>query len=349
MEDMSIAVLGAGAIGSLLGGRLSAAGLRVTLVDRGERARYLKTHGVTIRRPGGDLLHSGPVHVSDAAEAQHPHDVVILAVKSHEIRAALPALAGLLDEETAVVTVQNGLPWWYFERHGGPLEGRRLETLDPDGVIAAAIDSRRVLGCIAYPAADIEPSGVTRHVEGERFPLGEPDGSNTARALRISELLVRAGFKAPVLANIREELWLKLWGNLSINPVSALTRATMSDICGTLETRSVITRMMQEAQQIASALGIRFRVTLERRLEGAAKVGSHRTSMLQDLEAGRPLELEAVVGVVLELGRLMEVEAPTIETVYALTSLLNSSTCNTAGAGYAPPGPGVSRSGAAAG
>lgn len=324
---MRIAVLGAGAVGSLLGGRLAAAGVSVTLVDRGERARALMANGLTIVSPEGVQLRAPDIRAKNATDEQEPHDVVILAVKAHEIGAALPTLSRLLHKDTVVVTVQNGIPWWYFQGLDGPLADRVIEATDPGGRITRAIEPYRILGCVAYPAVQLGASGVTLHVEGNRFPLGELDGSTTPRVLRLSKLLVRAGFKAPVLKDIRAEIWLKAWGNLGFNPVSALTGATMADICREPGARAIVTRMMLEAQQIAERLGIRFRVSLERRLQGAERVGEHKTSMLQDVEHGRPLEIDAVVGAVLELARLTGVNAPTIEAVYALAKLLDLS-CN---------------------
>lgn len=322
-ERVKVAVLGAGSIGSLIGGRLAAAGAPVTLVDRGERARCLRTAGLTIANPDGSLLRVSGVQIAEAHEDQEPHDVVVLAVKAHEIADALRTLAGLLHADTVVVTVQNGIPWWYFHGMTGLLADRTLESVDPGGRIASALETRRILGCVAYPAAEVRASGVTQHVEGNRFPLGELDGRNTQRAQAISGLFNNAGFKAPVIQDIRAEIWLKAWGNLAFNPVSALTRATMATICQFPETRAIAIRMMLEAQQIAARIGVQFRVPLERRLQGAEQVGHHKTSMLQDVEAGRSLEVEAVIGAVLEIGRLTGVEAPTMATVYGLAKLLN--------------------------
>jgi 2-dehydropantoate 2-reductase len=263
-------------------------------------------------------------------DEQTPHDLVVLAMKAQDIAAALPTLTGLLHADTVVLTVQNGIPWWYFQGTSGAHANHTLQSVDPGGRIAAAIQTRRIIGCVAYPAAAAERSGITRHVEGYRFPIGELDGSSTARAAVISGLLSAAGFKAPMLADIRAETWLKAWGNLGFNPVSALTRATMARICQDPETRALVQRMMLEAQQIAARLGVQFRVSLERRLQGAEQVGQHKTSMLQDVEAGRPLEIEAVVGAVLELGRLTGVNAPTTQAIYSLVKLLDRSAAGTA-------------------
>lgn len=319
---MNVAVLGAGAIGSLIGGRLAAAGVAVTLLDRGERVRALKAQGLTIVNPDGSIARAANIHIAAASEWRQTHEVVILAVKAHEITDVLPALVSLLHADTTVVTVQNGIPWWYFQRSTGLFAERTLESVDPAGRIAQAVAARSIVGCVAYPAAEVQASGVVRHVEGNRFTLGELDGANTARTAAIAGLFINAGFKAPVIDDIRAEIWLKAWGSLSFNPISALTRATMAAICQSPDTRAIVTRMMLEAQQIAEGLGIHFRVSLERRLQGAEQVGHHKTSMLQDLEAGRSLEIEPLVGAVLEIGRWLNLEAPTIATVYGLAKLL---------------------------
>jgi 2-dehydropantoate 2-reductase len=221
-----------------------------------------------------------------------------------------------------VVTTQNGIPWWYFHRHGGPYDGRQRESVDPDGVIASRIPAERVIGCIVYPACEIAGPGVIRQIEGNRFPLGEPDGADTPRVRALAELFRKAGFKTPVLGDIRSEIWLKLWGNLSFNPISALTHATLVDICRHPPTRALAAAMMSEAQAVGEKLGVRFKVSLEKRIAGAEAVGEHKTSMLQDVESGRAIELQALVGSVLELGRITEVPTPAIENVYALASLL---------------------------
>lgn len=320
---MEVAVLGAGAIGGLLGVHLSAAGTPVTLIDRPDRLRDLRRGGLSVLRPDGSQVSPRAIAMADAAEITQAFDMVILAVKAHEIAAALPALARLTGADTTIVPVQNGIPWWYFHGTSGPFAGQRLHAADPDGRIGECIDTGKIVACVAYPAADLQAPNLIRHVEGNRFTVGELDGQRSERVERISGLLVDAGFKAPVAADIRAEIWLKAWGNLAFNPVSALTRASMAAICRLPETRSLVARMMQEAAEIAAKLGISFRVSLERRLDGAEQVGEHKTSMLQDLEAGRPLELEALVGTVLEIAQLVDVRVPTIEAVYALTRLLD--------------------------
>src|SRR5689334_5368063 len=256
-----------------------------------------------------------------AAEAG-PQDFVILAVKAHQVAAIAADVAALCHGETAIVTMQNGIPWWYFHKHGGPLEGTAVRSADPDGSIARLIDANRVIGSVVYPAATLEAPGVVHVVEGKRFTLGEPDGSTSPRAQAISAAFTRAGFKSPVIADIRSEIWLKLWGNLSFNPISALTHSTLAGLLRFPLTRQLSIEMMREAETVANKLGVTFRVGIDKRIAGAEKVGEHKTSMLQDVEAGRPLELEALVGAAVELGRLTGTPTPHIDAVYALVSLL---------------------------
>src|SRR5262249_38288352 len=246
-------------------------------------------------------------------------DLVLLALKAHQVAPVAAAVRGLLGPESIVVTLQNGIPWWYFLKHPGPYEGTRIEAVDPGGAIAASIDVDRVIGCVVYPAAELIAPGVIHHVEGNRFSVGELDGSETPRVKALSELLRRAGFKAPVLQDVRSEIWLKLWGNLSFNPISALTHATLAGICTFPPSPELAARMMTEAQAIAEKLGVRFRVSLEKRIAGAQGVGEHKTSMLQDVEHGRTLELDALVGAVVELGRLTGTPTPHIDAVYSCT------------------------------
>ena len=323
-----VCIVGAGSIGGFVGARLAGAGAEVTLIARGAHLAALRRDGLTlIERDGAAHKHTLAAceRLSDAGR----QDVVVLAMKAHQVEPILPELASLLHADTLVVPMQNGIPWWYFQRHGGAHEGRRVHAVDPRGAIAAAIAPERLIGCVVYPACEIVEPGVIRHVEGERFPLGELDGSSTPRVNAIAELFQRAGLKSPVLADIRAEIWLKLWGNLCFNPISALTRATLEGICGDATARSLAAAMMREAAAVAGKLGVAFRVSLDRRIEGAARVGAHKTSMLQDIEAGRATELEALVGAVIELARLTETPVPHIEAVYACTRLLQSSVCNT--------------------
>jgi len=258
---------------------------------------------------------------NDYAEAG-PQDVVILAMKAHQVEAVVDEVPKLFGPDTAVVTMQNGVPYWYFHEHGGALKGSRVNSVDPSGRISEKIPAHRVIGCVVYPASELVAPGVVKHVEGERFPVGELDGSSSERVQRISASFVNAGFKAPVLDNIRSEIWLKLWGNLTFNPISALSHSTLADICQFPLTRELAASMMREAQAVAQKLGIEFRVTIDKRIAGAEKVGKHKTSMLQDIEAGRAPEIDALVGAVVELGRLTDTPTPHIDTVYALVKLL---------------------------
>lgn len=320
---MRTLIFGSGSIGCLLGARLQASGAMVAFHDDEATLAALRVSGLTLLAREGSGLHL-PGHEIDTAPARlGPGDLVILAVKAHQIAGALDDLEHVLRGGATLLTLQNGLPWWYFHGLGGPHGGHPLRTVDPDGAIARRIDPARIVGCVAYPAAEMHAPGQVRHVEGERFPVGELDGSASPRVQAISDAFTRAGFKSPVLADIRSEIWLKAWGNLAFNPVSALTRMTMAQICRFEPTRVLVTRMMLEAQEIAGRLGVAFRVPLQKRLDGAALVGSHKTSMLQDLEAGRALELDAILGAVIELGGLTGSPTPTLDAVYALTRAID--------------------------
>ena len=316
-------MVGAGAIGGMMAARLAAAGHAVSVVARGEHLDAIRRDGLRLVEGDGTETVASNLHASDDFGALGPHDTVILALKAHQIAAVAHELGRLCDHETIVVPVQNGIGWWYFERHGGPHDGRRLEALDPDGTIAGAIGSERVVACVAYPAAEKTAPGVITHVEGDRFPVGELDGTKSDRAKTLAEALTSAGFKSRVLTDIRSHLWVKAWGNLAFNPISALTGATLGEICRTPATRELAARMMTEAGRIAEALGMRIRISVEQRIAGAEAVGEHKTSMLQDAEAGRPLELDPLVGVFVELGELTGVPTPAISTVYGLASLIN--------------------------
>jgi len=320
---MKICIIGAGAMGGLLGTRLALAGDDVTLIDQGAHLDAIRSHGLKLIWHDGSEQIAKNIKATGSFDEAGRHELVILALKAHVIEQVAPLIPKLFDDSTAVLPVQNGMPWWYFQRHGGPHEGRRLKTLDPNGTISAHIDASRIIGCVSYPAGEIVAPGVVRCHEGERFPIGELDGPMTERSRRVSEALTKAGFKSPILDNIRAEIWLKLWGNLSFNPISALTHATMVDICLYPLTRQLAADMMAESQAIAEKLGITFRLPIERRIAGAEKVGKHKTSSLQDVEAGRPIEVEPLIGAVVELGRITETLTPHIDAVYALTSLLN--------------------------
>lgn len=324
---MKICVVGAGAIGGLMAVKLSlsnfqGAGNEVTVIDQGAHLAAIQKNGLKLIWEDGSEHVAKLKAVGSAAEAG-PQDLVILAVKAHFLDQVARDVEKLLGKDTMIVTVQNGMPWWYFHDFKGPLKGTTLKTLDPTGLLARHIPGERIVGCVVYPAAAVTEPGVIRHVEGDRFPVGELDGSASERVQKLHDLLVAAGFRSRVLDDIRSEIWLKAWGNLSFNPISALTHATLEDICTFPETRRLAAAMMAEAQVIGEKLGVTFRHTIEKRIEGAEAVGKHKTSMLQDVEAGRSLETEALVGSILEMGRLVEVPAPAIEAVYACVKLLN--------------------------
>lgn len=319
---MKIAVVGAGAIGGYLGARLSLAGEDVTFIARNRNLEAINAHGFRLTLEDGTEQHASAVRAVQHMAEAGPQDAVLLTLKAHQVKDVLPELRALFGPDTSVVTLINGLPWWYFHKLAGPYEGRQLDSVDPGGLLARHIEPERVIGSVVYPAAELVAPGVVRVIEGNRFTLGEPDGSRSPRVEALSQALMKAGFKAPVSKDIRSEIWVKLWGNLSFNPISALTHAMLADICRDAGTRALAAQMMREAQAVAETLGVKFKVTLEQRIAGAEAVGAHKTSMLQDVEAGRALELEALVGSVVELGRITRTPVPTIEAVYALTALL---------------------------
>ena len=319
---MKIAVVGAGAIGGYLGARLSLAGEDVTFIARNRNLAAINAHGFRLILEDGSQQDARAVRaVQDMADAG-PQDVVLLTLKAHQLRDVLPQLRTLFRPDTVVVTMINGVPWWYFHKLAGPFEGRSVASVDPDGLIAASIEPERIIGSVVYPAAELLEPGVVRVIEGNRFTLGEPDGSRSARVEALSIAMMRAGFKSPVAKDIRAEIWIKLWGNLSFNPISALTHATLVDICRFPVARELAANMMREAQSVAESLGVKFKITLEQRIAGAEAVGAHKTSMLQDVEHGRALELEALVGGVIELGRITGTATPTINAIYAAARLL---------------------------
>jgi 2-dehydropantoate 2-reductase len=319
---MRIAIVGAGAIGCYLGARLAVAGETCTFIARGENLKAIRAAGVRLVLEDGSELLAREVRAFERMAEAGAHDVVLLGVKAHQVASVAADLERLCGDETAIVTLQNGIPWWYFYRSGGPFDGRSVRHVDPDDVAGKNIDPRRVIGCVVYPAAELVAPGVVKVIEGNRFTLGEPDGALTARVQALSANLTRAGFKAPVVRDIRSEIWLKLWGALSFNPISALTHSTLVSICEFSPTRALVTEMMREAQVVAEKLGVRFRIPIENRIAGAQRVGAHKTSMLQDVEQGRSLELEAILGAVFELAQMTETPAPHIEAVYACASLL---------------------------
>jgi 2-dehydropantoate 2-reductase len=319
---MKIAIVGAGAIGGFVGAKLALAAEQVTFMVRGANLAAIRANGIRLVMSDGTEQVAGHVTASDDYQAVGPQDMVILAVKAHQVESLVHDVPKLFGPDTVVVTMQNGIPYWYFHHHGGELAGTVVRSVDPNGLIGQHITPGRVIGCVVYPASELTAPGVIHHIEGERFPVGELDGSTSARVTQVSESFIRAGFKSPILDNIRSEIWLKLWGNLTFNPISALSRATLVDICQFAPTRKIAEMMMTEAQNIAHKLGISFRVPIEKRIAGAEKVGRHKTSMLQDVEAGREPELDALVGSVVELGRLTNTPTPTIDTVYGLSGLM---------------------------
>jgi 2-dehydropantoate 2-reductase len=314
-------IVGAGATGAFLGARLARAGVAVTLVARGAHLAAMRERGVEVRDDGGSFVAHPPC--TDDLSVVTEADAVFLTLKAHSLPDMAPRLGPLLGPDTAIVTAQNGIPWWYFERHGGPLDGTRLRTVDPGGIIATHIDARRVVGCVVYPATSIIAPGIIQHVEGNRFSLGELDGTTTERCRAIAAALIKGGLKAPIRPRIRDEIWLKLLGNVCFNPLSALTRATMVQIATDPEMRPVAQSMMEEADSVARALGIDLAIGVEQRLAGAEKVGAHKTSMLQDVESGHPLEIEALIGAVLEIATLLGLSLPHLRTVYACARLLD--------------------------
>ena len=317
---MKVCVIGAGAIGGLLAAKLARAGEDVSVVARGAHLAAIASSGLTLIEERARTV--AKVEASDRIADFGEQDLIILGMKAHQVAAMVGDLPAIMGPRTAVLTAQNGIPWWYFFKHGGPHEGARLESVDPGGVIADHLPIDRVLTSVVYPAAEIERPGVIRHIEGNRFSLAEIDGSKSERILRVSEAFTRAGFKAPVVGDVRAEIWTKLWGNLSFNPISALTHATLVDICEFAPTRALAANMMREAQAIGEALGVRFRISLEQRIAGAELVGAHKTSMLQDIEAGRAIEADALLGSVIELGVLVGVATPRLDAIYAAVKLL---------------------------
>ncbi len=317
---MRFAIYGAGAIGAYLGAKLSVAGDDVALIARGPHLKAMRENGVRIKSAEGDF--EAKLLATDNPEEVGEVDVVVLAVKAHGLTAIAPMLEPMLGPNTIVLPAQNGIPWWYFQGHGGPWEGTRLESVDPGGVITKHIATERLIGCVVYPAATIVEPGVIQHEEGNRFSLGELDGSSSERCRALSAAIGNAGLRAPLRSNIRQEIWVKLLGNLAFNPVSALTKASMEEIATDPNARAVAQAMMEEAYAVSAALGVEMPISVEQRLAGAEKVGDHKTSMLQDVEAAKPIEIDGLVGSVLELGAMLDIPMPYTTTVYACTKLL---------------------------
>jgi 2-dehydropantoate 2-reductase len=313
-------VVGAGAVGAYIGAMMSRQGYDVTLHARGPHLRAMQEKGVRVISADDDFV-ARPRLVADLKDAG-PMDVVFLCVKAHGLPPVAQQLAPVLGPETAVVSTQNGIPWWYFQSDGGPLAGTRLERVDPGGVVSQAIEARRVIGSLIYFATEIIEPGVVKHNEGNRMSLGEPDGSRSERIKKIAEALIASGLRAPVTTHLRSEIWVKILGNVAFNPISALTGATLAQILTNPETTNLVRNIMQETEALTEKLGVKMQVSIDQRMAGAAKVGEHKTSMLQDLEAGRPLELEAIVGAVLEVGERIGLPMPHTRSVYACTKLL---------------------------
>ncbi|MEL7212015.1 MAG: 2-dehydropantoate 2-reductase [Pseudomonadota bacterium] len=316
---MKICVFGAGAIGGYMGVKLADAGADVSLVARGPHLAAMQENGLRLIEETGETRVN--VTASDDPAELGPQDYVIVTLKAHSVPPVVDKMKPLIGPNTTIVSGVNGVPWWYFHKLGGDLEGTRLASVDPGDAQWNGFGPDNVLGCVVYPAAEVTAPGVIKHIEGNRFSLGEPDGSKSERAMALSKALSAAGLKAPVRPRIRDEIWVKLWGNLSFNPISALTHATLDVLCTDPGTRAVARGMMVEAQEIAEKLGVKFPIDVDRRIDGGAAVGAHRTSMWQDLDQGRPMEIDALVASVQELGRLTETPTPTIDTVLALIQL----------------------------
>jgi 2-dehydropantoate 2-reductase len=320
---MRIAILGAGATGGFLGARLARSGADVVLIARGPHLQAMRESGLRLIEPGGES--TVRVDATDDLAAVRDSDFVFVTLKAHSVPAIAERLSANLGAGTAVVSAQNGIPWWYFQRHGGELEGIHLETVDPGGKIGRTIDPKRVMACIVYPATSVQGPGVVRHVEGERFSLGELDGSQTERIAALAAVLTGAGLKAPVQPRIRQELWVKLMGNAVFNPLSALTRTSLGAMAESPVLAPVVRAAMEEVDAVAARLGIEIPVSIDQRIRGAARVGNHKTSMLQDLESGRPMEIDAITGSVVELAGRLGVPVPHLATLYATAKMLATS------------------------
>ncbi|MBV9287186.1 MAG: 2-dehydropantoate 2-reductase, partial [Hyphomicrobiales bacterium] len=313
---MDILVVGAGAIGGLLAARLAEAGERVRVVARGAHLEAIRERGLLLKEEGRETVVR--IGATDRIADAGPADLVVLAVKAHQLTAIAADVAAILEPGAMAITAQNGIPWWYFFKHGGQREGQRLESVDPGGVIAAHLPIENVVASVVYPAAEIEAPGVVRRIEGNRWPVAELDGAKSERVAKVAQAFASAGFKSPVLADVRAEIWTKLWGNLAFNPISALSHASLAAICGFPPTRALAAQMMAEAQAVGEAFGVRFRVSIEKRIAGAEAIGAHKTSMLQDVEQGRRIEIEALLGAPIELARMAGVETPHLDAVYAV-------------------------------
>ncbi|WP_299642515.1 2-dehydropantoate 2-reductase [uncultured Ruegeria sp.] len=317
---MKVCIFGAGAIGGYVAAKLAQTDTEVSVVARGPHLAAMREKGLTLLEEGQDPV-SVPIRASDNAADLGPQDYVFITLKAHSVPAVVDSMQPLIADETTVVSGVNGVPWWYFHKLGGPYEGTRLASVDPGNVQWDGFGPDRVLGCVVYPAAEVIAPGSIKHIEGNRFSLGEPDGAKSDRASKLSAALSAAGLRAPVRPRIRDEIWLKLWGNLSFNPISALTHSTLDVLCADEGTRSVARGMMLEAQEVGEKLGVKFPIDVEKRLDGGAAVGAHKTSMWQDLELRRPMEIDSLVTSVQELGQLTGISTPTIDTVASLIKL----------------------------
>jgi 2-dehydropantoate 2-reductase len=317
---MNITVIGAGAIGGHIAAKLAAAGESVKVVARGEHLKAICERGLTLKENGEEIV--ARVKATDRIAEASGADLIVLGVKAHQLAPIAADVASIVTPATMIMTAQNGIPWWYFFKHGGRYDGVRVESVDPGGVIARHLPIDAIVAAIIYQAAEIESPGVIRHIEGHRLPVAEIDGQRTERIVALSELFTKAGFKSPALSDVRAEIWMKLWGNLTFNPVSALSHATLEDICCFTPTRALAAAMMGEAQTVGEAFGIRFRLSVDKRIAGAESIGAHKTSMLQDIEHGRATEIDALLGSVIELARLANVATPHLDAIYAVTKLL---------------------------
>jgi len=319
---MKVCIVGAGAIGGYMAVRIANAGHDVSVIARGPHLAAIKARGMKLIEENDEFVAKNLTATEFVGELG-PMDVVLLALKAHQITPIVNDMSVLLGPNTVIVTLQNGIPWWYFQNFVGDYANRVVETVDPGGLLFKSIDPDRLIGCIAYPAATISKPGVIQHIEGNRFPVGELSGMKTERVQMVSDLFTESGFKSRILDDIRSEIWLKLWGNLTFNPISALSHSTLVDICQFPLTRQLAATMMTEAQTVGERLGAHFRIPMEKRIAGAESVGKHKTSMLQDVEAGKPMEIESMLGAVIELAEVTRVQTPTLRAIYACVSLLD--------------------------
>ena len=319
---MKVCIVGAGAIGGYMAVRIANAGHNVSVIARGPHLAAIKDRGMKLIEENDEFVAENLTATEFVGELG-PMDVVLLALKAHQIVPIVNDMSVLLGPNTVIVTLQNGIPWWYFQNFSGDYANRVVETVDPGGLLFNSIDPNRLIGCIAYPATTISKPGVIQHIEGNRFPVGELSGMKTERVQMVSDLFAESGFKSRIIDDIRSEIWLKLWGNLTFNPISALTHSTLVDICQFPLTRQLVATMMTEAQTVGERLGAHFRIPMEKRIAGAESVGKHKTSMLQDVEAGKPIEIESMLGAVIELAEVTGVQTPTLRAIYACVSLLD--------------------------